>query len=183
MNGFSNFNHIDNSGSTDPRNYGTGRPRVIGTLVHTTGGSGSLAWLISGAAAAGRPASADFLIDRDGTQHRLCPEGHYPYHAGVSRLIYNNALYLGDVVSALLLGVELENRDSEYCTYKQLDSLASLIVEKGLVFGWRWPYYVLGHYEVATPAGRRSDPLGFLWGDFMGRLYVRARHTGVAGLD
>jgi hypothetical protein len=60
--------------------------------------------------------------------------------------------------------------------------LAELIVELGIDTGWRWPYYVLGHYEVARPLGRRSDPQGFLWGDFMGRLYARALAANVAGL-
>jgi hypothetical protein len=85
-------------------------------------------------------------------------------------------------VSAQLVGVELECLDTEYCTYSQLDSLAQLVVELGIDNGWRWPYYLLGHYEVARPLGRRSDPQGFLWGDFMGRLYVRALQAKVAGL-
>jgi hypothetical protein len=72
--------------------------------------------------------------------------------------------------------------DTEYCTYSQHDSLAALVVELGIDNGWRWPYYLLGHYEVARPLARRSDPQGFLWGDFLGRLYARARAANVPGL-
>lgn len=182
MNGLSNYSDVDNTSGVDHLNLSAGRVGVVGALIHTTSGSDSLGWLSTGAARAGNPASADYLIDRDGARHRLCPDGFYPYHAGKSRLIYNGRLYSGDEISEMLLGVELENRDSEYCTFSQLDSLADLIVTRGLSFGWRWPYYVLGHYEVATPVGRRSDPLGFLWGDFLGRLYVRAQHAAVDGL-
>jgi N-acetyl-anhydromuramyl-L-alanine amidase AmpD len=182
MDGSSNYNYVDNSGGTDPRNIGAGRASVNGALIHTTGGTNSLDWLLSGAARGGTPASSDYLIERNGTQHRLCPDGYYPYHAGQSHLIYNNRLYQGDEVSALLLGIELENTDNAYCTYEQIDSLAALIVHRGIDFTWRWPYYVLGHYEVALPVGRRSDPLGFLWGDFMGRLYLRAKLANIPGL-
>jgi hypothetical protein len=84
-------------------------------------------------------------------------------------------------VSKLLMGVELENEDFTQCTDEQLDSLACLMVDVGLVYSWRWPYYVLGHYQVAQPSGRRSDPLGFLWGDFFGRLWERAYDARIGG--
>lgn len=80
------------------------------------------------------------------------------------------------------MGVELESLDTTHCTYQQHDSLAELIVLRGIDYGWQWPYYVLGHYEIAVPVGRRSDPLGFDWGDFMGRLYWWSRQYQVPGL-
>jgi hypothetical protein len=88
----------------------------------------------------------------------------------------------GALLSQYLLGVELESAPSEHCTWLQLDSLAELVVVEGLAFGWRWPYYLVGHYELARPMGRRSDPHGFDWGDFMGRLVARARIAQVAGI-
>ena len=96
--------------------------------------------------------------------------------------MYGNVLYQGDQISALLMGIELECTESQQCTYQQHDSLADLIVELGIAHGWRWPYYLIGHYEVALPVGRRSDPLGFLWGDFAGRLLIHARAENVPGL-
>jgi len=80
------------------------------------------------------------------------------------------------------MGVELECAQYEYCTFSQHDSLAELIVLQGIAYGWRWPYYVVGHYELARPFGRRSDPQGFEWGTFMGRLYARALPADVPGL-
>jgi N-acetyl-anhydromuramyl-L-alanine amidase AmpD len=182
VNGLTHYHNYDNSSGTDSRNFGTGRSDVVGTLIHTTAGTDSLDWLRIGAAKAGSPASADYLIDRNGDRHSIVSGGKYPYHAGKSSLVYNNHLYEGDKVSQLLLGVELENEDNTYCTPAQLDSLAELIVLEGLARGWRWPYYVLGHYEVARPLGRRSDPQGFLWGNFMGRLYIWALVNKVQGL-
>lgn len=182
MSGLSDYSYLDWSSTNDSRNLGTRSINPIGTLIHTTSGTNSLSWLIGGAAAAGQPASANYLIERNGRQNNLCPSGKYPYHAGQSRLVYNNILYEGDEVSQLLLGIELECLDNQTVTYEQLDSCADVVVREGLTHAWRWPYYLLGHYEVARPLGRRSDPQGFLWGDFLGRLYVRALAANVAGL-
>lgn len=154
----------------------------VGTCIHTTNGVDSLSWLLGGSAIDGSPASSDYLIDRTGQRFRLCKPERYPYHAGVSTLDYNNKLYHGDEVSELLIGIELEARSNELVTWQQVDSLAQTVVECGFTYGWRWPYYVLGHYEIAKPIGRRSDPLGFDWGSFMGRLYVRSLDAGVPGL-
>jgi N-acetyl-anhydromuramyl-L-alanine amidase AmpD len=182
MNGTNSHAHIDNSASCNPRNISPGRSSVVGTLVHTSAGISSLNWLLTGSAEAGRPASADYLIDRDGTRHQICPKGYYPYHAGRSRYnVYGRPLE-GDQLSAALFGVELENLDNQLVTFEQVDSLAELVVLLGLDNDWRWPYYLLGHYEIARPLGRRSDPQGFNWGDFMGRLYARARDSNIPGL-
>jgi N-acetyl-anhydromuramyl-L-alanine amidase AmpD len=182
MNGLSNYDYYNHSGSVSPLNIGVGRAGHVGALVHTTSGIDSLHWLLSGSAESGQPATADYLIARDGTQYQIVPTGQWGYHAGKSLLIYNSRVYRNDEISRLLMGIELENLDNTQCTYEQHDSLAAVIVREGLRLGWRWPYYLLGHYEVATPMGRRSDPRGFLWGDFMGRLYARAKVAGVAGL-
>ena len=98
-------------------------------------------------------------------------------------MIYNNKLYSGDEISANLYGIELECTDNQNCTYEQHDSLSELIVQIGIDKGWRWPYYLVGHYEIAIPIGRRSDPLGIDWGSLMGRLYIRASEAGVGGLE
>lgn len=90
--------------------------------------------------------------------------------------------YHGVQVSERLLGVELECRDNELVTWQQIDSLAELIVQLSIVYGWRWPYYLIGHYEVARPIGRRSDPQGLDWGSLMGRLYYRAKLARVPGM-
>lgn len=181
-NGLPYYSTIDVSGTTDPLVTDNRRISSIGTCIHTTSGTDSLDWLAGGSAKAGNPASADYLIRRDGIRYKITPPGRYAYHAGRSILAYNNAVYRDDEVSQLLIGVELENQDFTYVTWQQVDSLAELVVSDPLACGWRWPYYLIGHYEVARPIGRRSDPQGLDWGSLMGRLYIRAKTAGIGGM-
>lgn len=175
------YERTNHSGSCDPRVRGDRHDKPWGVCVHTTSGSNSLAWLLGASADAGTPASADALIDRDGHQHIITDAGHYAYHAGQSYW-WHSGDYVGDEVSQALLGVELECLNDQAPTFEQYDSLAMLVVQYGLVWGWRFPYIVLGHYAVARPIGRRSDPVNFDWGSWFGRLYVHALSAKVPGL-
>lgn len=152
-----------------------------GTLIHSTSGTNSLSWLQGGSADAGAPASADALIGREGTQYLITTPGRYAYHAGQSIYTLDRA-YRNDEVSQILLGVELEQTESQPPTFAQLDSLADLIVHYAFLWAWRWPFTILGHYAVARPLGRRSDPLNFDWGWLMGRLFVRSASVHLPGL-
>lgn len=176
------YDSRDDSSGFDSRNGFRGVRSPIGTLLHTTSGTSSLDWLLHGAAAAGLPASADFLIDRNGTRHTIAPAGVIPYHAGVSVAYLHGRRFVNDQVSAMLIGIEMEQAGEQQVTYEQFDSCAELIVQLSDVFLWQWPYTILGHYEVARPLGRRSDPVNFSWGDFMGRLYYHAKVAGISGL-
>lgn len=176
------YNTSDLTASCDSRVYFASRVVPVGTLVHTTFGVSSAAWLLGGSAQDGQAASADYLIDRRGQRIKICPDGFRPYHAGSSQYEVRGRWLRGDELSAALLGVELECSPSQSCTWHQLNSLAELIVHLSDAFSWRFPYYVLGHYEVARPYGRRSDPHGFDWGDFMGRLIYQARLRGAPGI-
>lgn len=152
-----------------------------GTLIHTTSGNDSLAWLQGGSAIAGEPASADYLIGRQGTQYEITPRGRYAYHAGQSQYTLDR-VYRGDEVSQVLIGVELECLDTQSPTFEQIDSLADLIVYNAQLWAWRWPFIILGHYAVARPLGRRSDPVNLDWGWLMGRLFVRSASVHLPGL-
>lgn len=154
----------------------------IGTCIHTSFGVSSEAWLLGGSIASGPPASADWLIARDGSRVKLCKEGRRPFHVGQAGYRIRGTYMTGALLNQYLMGIELENAPSEHCTYWQLDSLAELIVSEGIAKRWRWPYYLVGHYELARPTGRRSDPHGFDWGDFMGRLTARAALARIAGV-
>lgn len=153
-----------------------------GTLVHTTSGVNSLEWLEAGSARAGRPASADALIDRTGKQYILTRPDWYAYHAGESKL-YLDQEWSGDQVSQLLIGVELECRDTDRPTFQQYDSLADLITWYAHLWEWRWPFIIYGHYAVARPLGRRSDPVSFDWGTLFGRLFVRSWQRHLPGME
>lgn len=152
-----------------------------GTLVHSTSGIDSEEWLTTGSAQAGSGASADALIRRDGEQILLCPDGWYPYHAGKS-VVRLDRLYKDNAVSEILIGIELEQLPTEDPTFSQVDSLADLMLYYAGRWGWRWPLWYTGHYSVARPMGRRSDPMSFPWGDLAGRLYERAMLIQLPGL-
>lgn len=152
-----------------------------GCCIHTSGGTSSLEWLSGGSCKAGSPAGADALIQRDGTRYILTDAKRFAYHAGVS-YVYNQGPLYGDEVSEAYFGIELECTDDQAPTYEQYDSLAELVALLALVWGWRWPYTIYGHYAVARPLGRRSDPVNFDWGAFMGRLYVHSLSNKVPGL-
>lgn len=181
-NGLLHYSVLDVSSNASAGVTGNRRLGPVGALVHSTSGLDSLSWLMGGSELAGHPASSDFLIRRDGIAYKISPPGRYAYHAGRSELTYINSKYLDDQVSQLLIGVELECLDSERPTFAQYDSLAQLVVSLGLDWGWRWPYTLLGHYAVARPLGRRSDPVNYDWGSLMGRIYVRALHAQIPGL-
>jgi N-acetyl-anhydromuramyl-L-alanine amidase AmpD len=172
----------DHSRDCDPRVHGTRTINPSGCLIHSTMGVNSLSWLLGGSADAGSPASADALIDRNGTQHILTRANWYAYHAGNSYL-YHAGAYFGNDVSQVLLGIELECTADQTPTFEQYDSLANLIVQYAHVWDWRWPFVILGHYAVARPLGRRSDPTNFDWGSFMGRLYYWSLEGDVGGLE
>lgn len=179
--GLNQYGRNDVSSNTDLRVCGSRLISPSGCLIHTTSGTDSLQWLQGGSARAGSPASADALIGRQGTQYLITPAGRYAYHAG--RSIYtSDRAYAGDEVSQKLLGIELECLDTESPTFEQYDSLGDLLVYYAELHAWRWPLTLLGHYAVARPLGRRSDPINFDWGWLMGRLYVRALAAQLPGL-
>lgn len=183
-----NYREVDNSKDTLPQLYYVRGVTPLGAEVHTTSGLNSLSYLQGGSVAAGRPASIDFLIDRTGKRHRIVPRGHGSYHAGIGS--YTELDGAGSVirtikdddVSRRFVGYELECLDNQVPTLQQLDSLAESIVLEGLSYGWRWPYNIIGHYATARPLGRRSDPVNFNWGQFLGRLYVWAAAYKIPGL-
>lgn len=181
-NDFHRYSYNDISRRASTRVSGIRRLSPVGALIHCTDGANSEAWLIGGSAERGKPASANYLIGRSGSRLKLCADDRYPYHAGEARAIIGGKWYYDDQISQLLLGYELEARWSEAVTYEQYDSLAEQIIIDAVRYLWRWPFILQGHYGVAIPAGRRSDPWLFDWGSLMGRLYVRAHAAGIGGL-
>lgn len=175
------YGRVDYSYLSDIRVRGRRTISPRGTLIHSSSGADSTEWLTTGSANAGSPASANALIQRDGRQLLLCPDGWYPYHAGKSVCTLDR-VYRDDEVSQVLIGIELECLVGELPTYEQVDSLADLCLYFAGRWLWRWPLWYTGHYSVARPLGRRSDPVNFPWGDLAGRLFERANAIQLAGL-
>jgi AmpD protein len=94
--------------------------------------------------------SAHFIIARDGRVWRLVPEHRRAWHAGVSRLHDGR-----QEVNHFSIGVELLTKEKTKFTPIQYDRLVELTAE--LVR--RLPLtYIVGHEDIAEPAGRKKDP-------------------------
>lgn len=138
--------------------------KIWAVIIHSTATSGiksPLEWLTSEAS----KVSAHYLIDRDGDIFQLVDELHVAWHAGTSS-------WAGaENVNNFSIGIELVNANDGIMTYPeaQLESLRSLVVaickERNISSA-----NVVGHYHIAP--GRKTDPLGFPFDDFKGRLYI-----------
>lgn len=140
-----------------------GAGEKVGIVVHTTDGRESLKWLQGASAAAGSPASADALIHRNGTIFWLMPKGYYAWHAGK---VTERPMYpAGQLWSGNTYGIELENYDraGELPTEAQHRALAGLMLHLAHYEKYN-DLTITGHYAIARPIGRRSDPTGLNWG-------------------
>jgi N-acetyl-anhydromuramyl-L-alanine amidase AmpD len=98
--------------------------------------------------------SAHYTIDRDGTIAAHVSENHRAWHAGQSLMPDGRA-----GVNDFSIGIELVNLNDGFDLYPepQIEILNKLL---GRIAA-RYPIrFVLPHYEVAHPPGRKSDPKG-----------------------
>jgi N-acetyl-anhydromuramyl-L-alanine amidase AmpD len=137
-----------------------------GIMLHTTDGRSSQDWLQGGSRRAGKPASSDFLIARSGKIIRIVPRGQMSYHAGVCRDA--RGVDTDGRTSRALIGIEVENADSagETPTSQQHGAVAGLVLAAASFYKWS-PVIMYGHYGLAHPMGRRSDPHAWNWGYMM----------------
>jgi hypothetical protein len=70
------------------------------------------------------------------------------------------------------LGIELENANDGRDVYppEQIDALGQLIQAKVAQYRIA-PDMITRHMDIAVPRGRKTDPAGFPWADFIGRLF------------
>jgi N-acetyl-anhydromuramyl-L-alanine amidase AmpD len=169
------FEVYDASSLCDKQLYEPRGDDPDGVLIHTSDGRSSQAYLQGGSIAAGHPASADFLITRLGRIIRLVPRGMMSYHAGVT--IWQGKLDTVNRASRSLVGIELENYDSqgEIPTSYQHAAVAGLCLVAASYYNWS-PFIAYGHYGIAQPMGRRSDPHQFNWG-YMAWLMAHAHES------
>ena len=125
-------------------------------VLHTTGGSlaSALAWFADPASGV----SAHYVIGQDGAVYACVPETRQAWHAGVSE--WEGRPY----VNGFSFGVELAGRGGDYQP-AQLEGCAELCAD--LCLRYQIPAAaIVGHADVALPAGRKVDPVGFPWVDF-----------------
>lgn len=151
-------------------------------MLHTTDGTDSQSWLQGRSVVAGRPASSDYLIKRDGTIIRLVKRGHGSHHAGVC--YWQGQKDVKGLVSARLIGIEIENWDSggEVPTLMQHRAAASLCLVLAQYHQWT-PFHAWGHYGLAWPMGRRQDPRGWDWGYMYWLMTFRPESDMLYGAD
>jgi N-acetyl-anhydromuramyl-L-alanine amidase AmpD len=158
---------IDSTSYISP-NHSSRQGRAISILVvHATVGSAAsaLSWLCNPTS----KVSTHYLIDKSGKIYQLVPDIFSAWHAGKSRW---RGLTATDIALGSL-GIELENANTGHDPYPpaQLNSLLelsrSLVVKYSILSDM-----TVRHLDIATPKGRKSDPAGFPWEQFMSALYV-----------
>ena len=100
--------------------------------------------------------SAHFLIARDGQVSRLVPELKRAWHAGASRMHDGR-----EEVNHFSIGIELIAREKAKFAPVQYERVVELIADMVK----RLPLtFIVGHEDIATPAGRKKDPgMHFDW--------------------
>jgi hypothetical protein len=150
-----------------PNHSPRGNHRITMLVIHATAGSarGALAWLTSPLSRV----SAHYLITKVGHIFQLVPEERAAWHAG-------RASWQGETaINELSIGIELENANDGRDPYppEQIDALLALAAEKVEKYHIA-PQMVVRHRDIAVPKGRKTDPAGFPWAEFVTRLFPGA---------
>ena len=135
--------------------------RVISCIVlHATAGArdGALATLRDPKT----KVSAHYLIDEMGAIYNLVDENNIAWHAGES--FFKKRAN----VNHFSIGIELVNPNDGVSSYpaEQLSSCAQLCGVICKDHGLEPGVDIVGHAEIAIPAGRKTDPAGFPWESF-----------------
>jgi N-acetylmuramoyl-L-alanine amidase len=100
--------------------------------------------------------AAHYLIDREGTIHRLVKEDDVAFHAGFGKMPDGN-----NKINTRSLGIELINSEEEGPNEYQYAALANLVRDIKTRYRIK---YIKGHNQICP--GRKSDPWKFSWRKF-----------------
>jgi N-acetyl-anhydromuramyl-L-alanine amidase AmpD len=150
-----------------PNHGPRGEQQISMIVLHATAGSApsALAWLTNRAARV----SAHYLIEKSGHTYQLVDDEYAAWHAG-------RASWQGQTaINECSLGIELVNDNSGRDTYppEQIQALLELAQAKVAQYQIA-PNMITRHRDVALPRGRKTDPAGFPWPEFMARLFPQA---------
>jgi N-acetylmuramoyl-L-alanine amidase/AmpD protein len=99
--------------------------------------------------------STHFVVGRDGTVVQLVPVEKRAWHAGKSRL--QGVEHVND----FSVGIELVNRNDGVEPYPEVQVQAAAGIVRLLRSRYAIPDdRIVSHAEVATPPGRKTDPIG-----------------------
>jgi N-acetylmuramoyl-L-alanine amidase len=100
--------------------------------------------------------STHFVVGRDGTVVQIVPVEKRAWHAGLS--ILNGVEHVND----FSVGIEMVNLNDGVEAYPEVQYEAVAGIIRLLRSRYQIPdERILSHAEVATPPGRKSDPIGF----------------------
>jgi N-acetylmuramoyl-L-alanine amidase len=109
--------------------------------------------------------SAHYVVDRDGTIYRCVPDDHKAWHAGDAELAGRKN------VNNFSLGIELAGFATKPYPEAQIDAAVALCVELCARYPAITLERIVGHDQVAVPAGRKTDPgPHFPWDEVRARI-------------
>ena len=150
-----------------PNHGPRGEQSISMIVLHATAGSASsaLAWLTNPAARV----SAHYLIEKSGHTYQLVDDEHAAWHAG-------RASWHGQTaINECSIGIELVNQNNGRDGYPPEQIQALLELTQAKVAQYRiGPTMVTRHLDVALPRGRKTDPAGFPWSEFVAHLFPQA---------
>ncbi len=99
--------------------------------------------------------STHFVVGRDGTVVQMVPVEKRAWHAGLSRL------HGVEHVNDFSVGIELVNRNDGVEPYPEVQVQAAAGIVRFLRSRYAIPDdRIVSHAEIATPPGRKTDPIG-----------------------
>lgn len=144
-------------------------------VIHATAGRApsDLEWLRQGGSDQ-RPVSVHYYIDKEGSILQLVADEHIAWHAGESSWLVDDQQVTD--CNAYSLGIEIENLNSGYDPYPPQQVAAAAWLSQRLVTTYAIPRsQLVRHLDIAP--GRKSDPAGFAWEQFVADVYGAADAT------
>lgn len=163
--------------------YTPGRTVPIRVLViHATAGAflGDRDWLQRGGSLL-NPVSCHYLIAKDGAGYQFVREQDTAWHAGRSAWTIDGSRR--ENLNPWSIGIELSNRNDGVDPYPQAQVDATVELARDIVRRYAIPRSQLVRHLDISP-GRKTDPHGFRWSDFVNAVYQtnEPRYTADAPL-
>jgi len=139
-------------------------------VLHATVGGfyGSLSWLCNPQS----KVSTHYLLAKNGAIYRLVEESEAAWHAGVSAWRGLDSAS----IQRRSIGIELTNANDGVDPYPTVQVEQARLLCADLIARYDIPIYLMTrHLDIAIPPGRKTDPDGFPWTEFVASLYTPIR--------
>ena len=138
-------------------------------VIHATAGTfpGDRDWLLKGGSLF-NPVSCHYLIDKTGAGYQFVREQDTAWHAGRSAWTIDGSR--AENLNPWSIGIELSNRNNGVDPYPQAQFDATVELARDIVRRYAIPRVQLVRHLDISP-GRKTDPHGFRWSDFVNAVY------------